>query len=285
MMNRHQIFCTESDRPTTNNEFLQEDNQAILRGGKFGHCLVCGLDVYFQINHPNLRESLVCPVCKSYNRQRQLVATISLSMFGGVYDLKEILHKLKGSKILMLESVTNLAEAFKYYGKGLVELHTTEYIADTMESGETSNDGIVHLNIQDPHFSESYFDVIIHADVFEHVSDAPKAEEQQLKLLKKKGKVFYTAPFVAELDKDDVRAMIKRGKLVHMGDPIYHGDPSPRQDVDNNKGCLVFRIFSYPELLQRSKSLGASFKCYHLYAGGLGIIGNNAYVFEIIKAI
>jgi SAM-dependent methyltransferase len=266
------------------NDFVPLDNQAIQRGSAFGKCLVCGHEVLFDIGHPNLRETLVCPICKSYNRQRQIVAALSLELFGTILDLKTIIRKMKrGSRILLLESVTNLAEAFRYYAGRKIELYTTEYIDPKLSSGSLGGNGIMHLDIEKTHFKDSYFDLVIHADVFEHVANAPVAEKEQVRILKKGGKAIYTAPFEPFLAKDDIYAEVQGGKIKYYKEAVYHGDPAPREDREAPEGCLVFRVFSYPDTWKRYKQAGAKFRCRYLYVPQHGIIGNNAYVFVATK--
>lgn len=281
---RLEIYKSLKTRPSINDEFMPNDNQAIQRGVVFGNCLMCGSDVLFLVKHANLRETLECPVCLSYNRQRQLIAALSMELYGKIYDLKTVINKMKkGSRILLLESVTNLAEAIQYYAGSRVEVVTTEYISDDLNSGQTGSSGVMHLDIHNAHFPNDHFDVIIHADVFEHVADAPTAEAEQVRILKKNGSIVYTAPFHPNTEEDDVRAVVEKGKLKLIEEPIYHGDPAPRDDKRNNSGCLVFRIFSYPETLSRHSAIGADFSCHHLYLPEYGIIGNNAYVFSVSK--
>lgn len=283
-LERNATFGSAKVGPKTSNEFLALDNQAIQRGSVYGKCLLCGHDVLFNIQQPNLREALDCPICKSYNRQRQLIAVTSLELFDEVLDLETIMKRLKkGTRILLLESVTNLAEAMRYYAGDRVEIVDTEYVDPTLKSGEYGRSGIMHLDIQKTQYADDYFDLIIHADVFEHVNNAPKAEKEQTRILKKGGKAIYTAPFESGLERDDVYAEMKRGAIKYNRDPVYHGDPSPRDDGQNLGGCLVFRVFSYPDMFARYKSYGAKFKCHYIYGSAYGMLGNNGYVFVATK--
>lgn len=273
-----------SDQPQLNNQFLEYDNLAIRKGGIYGHCNLCGHDVLFSITHPNLRETLVCPICKSFNRQRQLVCALSLELYGQEYDLKDICSKMKkGTKILLLEAVTNLAELLEYYASPRAKVYKTEFVSAKLKSGDTGESGVVHLDIQKTHFPDGFFDIIIHADVFEHVTNAPKAEQEQLRILKRTGVICYTAPFEPWREKDQVRAKMVGGKIKYLMKAVYHGDPSPREDINAADGCLVFRVFSYADPLKRMAEKHGLFHCWALHGPRLGILGNNAFVFAVKK--
>jgi SAM-dependent methyltransferase len=285
-MYRLEKYTTLKSPPTVNNEFLANDNQAIQRQRCFGSCLLCGQDVLFAVQHENLRETIICPLCSSYNRQRQLIAVLSLALHGEIVSLKDIVSRLQtGTKILLLESVTNLASALQHYGGSRLEIHATEYISNKLKSGEKGESGITHLNIENTHYPDNFFDIILHAEVFEHVGDAIKAEKEQVRLLKNNGTIVYTAPFTPGLPGDDLRATVSRfGKIKHHKEPVYHEDPAPREDIHTTSGCLVFRTFSYPDLLKRYHAMQADFTCYSLYMPQYGILGNNGFVFSVAKS-
>lgn len=260
------------------NDFLQRDNLAIARRKHFGMCLMCGQEVLFALHSANLRETVKCPRCGSFNRQRQLIAVLSYEAIGKVLPLPQLVKKLhKGTRILLLESVTNFAAVFEYYAGNRVQLDLAEYIDGSLSSGErTTSHGVLHLDIENTHYEDAEFDYILHADVFEHVADAPRAEKEQLRILKKKGAAVYTAPFHSQAEHDDIRATLENGKVVHHAEPIYHGDPSPGNE--DGSGCLVYRIFSFPDMRARHEALGAEFDEYYLYSGHYGILGNNGFV-------
>lgn len=285
LLDRIQVYKNSSQNLEINNEYLLNDNRAIAMGASAGTCLVCGNFVVFRVEHANLRETLKCPCCMSYNRQRQLVATMSIELFGKIMTLEEQFKRLKrGTKILLLEHVTNLAAMFSYLSaKYRHDIICTEYISEKLRSGDLSELGITHLDIHKSHFKDGTFDLIIHADVFEHVYDAVIAEKEQARILKKNGRIFYTAPFRADLKRDDIRAKIIKNELIYMKDPIYHGDPAPREDKKIPEGCLVFRIFSYKDLHTRYSKIGSNFSCFYLYSKAYGILGNNAYIFVVSK--
>jgi Methyltransferase domain len=284
----HRELVIDDDRKSieTDNTFLLDDNQAIARGFTYGLCLVCGVETLFRINHPNLRETLSCSNCLSYNRQRQLVYVMCKVLGTKTTSLKELIKsRPKGEKWLLLESVTNLAESIKYYSNlfGNITIVDSEYLSDDMRSGERDEQGRLHIDIHDTGFKDNEFELIIHADVFEHVADAPSSEAEQLRILTNTGSIVYTAPFIAELESDDVRAVIENGNLKHLADPIYHGDPSPRADISTENGILVFRIFSYQGIKSRAASSKAKFNCHYLHLSKYGILGNNGFVFQISK--
>lgn len=260
------------------NDFLLRDNLAIARRKHFGMCLLCGEEVLFTLHSANLRETVKCPRCGSFNRQRQLIAALSYEAIGTVVALPQLVKKVrKGTRILLLESVTNLAAVFEYYAGNRVQLDLAEYVDAHLSSGDrTQEHGVLHLDIEDTHYGDGEFDYILHADVFEHVANAPRAEKEQLRILKKRGAAVYTAPFHSQAQHDDVRATLEDGQVVHHAEAIYHGDPSPGNE--DGSGCLVYRIFSFPDMRARHAEMGADFDEYYLYSGHYGILGNNGFV-------
>jgi SAM-dependent methyltransferase len=278
---------TEDEPPKPYGEYLPYDNYIIHRGKLAGHCAICGVDTLFELHEtPVLREELDCPNCGTFNRIRQLI--IALARVYGIritddLSLVGLLKKLpKGTRILLLEEVTPIAAWFDYAARlSGVELIKSEYLGPTMKSGETK-DGIMHLDIMDTHFPDDYFDLIIHADVFEHVADAPKGEKEQVRILRPGGYVVYTAPTFAELKTDDIRTVLnKDGSLRKLKKPIYHGDPSPGELGE--AGSIVFRLFSYQDIRARYSAMNVDYACYHIYAPQFGIIGQEGYVHVVTK--
>lgn len=278
---------TGPEAPEPFREYLIYDNYTINRGKIAGHCLVCGLDVLFEMGStPVLREELDCPNCKTFNRIRQLVVAIAKAYgvpLSSKLSLVSLLKKLPShTRILLLEEVTPIAAWFDYAARiSGVTLVKSEYLGPKFTSGD-QREGVMHLDIMNAHFPDDHFDLIIHADVFEHVADAPKGEQEQYRILKPGGHIIYTAPTFAELHTDDVRTVLnKNGSLKKLKDPIYHGDPSP--GMLGEAGSIVFRLFSYQDVRSRYIGMGARYQCLHIYSPLYGIVGQENYVHMVSK--
>jgi SAM-dependent methyltransferase len=193
--------------------------------------------------------------------------------------MREILsQKYSGGRILLLEHNSHFASVLSTIClQSNVDLVTAEYFGDRYKSGEIIN-SVLHVDIQDSHFPDNYFDLILHTDVFEHLPDAPKGEQETVRILKPGGCSVFTAPFDYAAMEDHIFAEIINGATVYHRDPIYHHDP-----VAPDGKCLLFRIFAFSTLQQRFNKLGCSFVCNYLHSKYMGILGNNGFCFVASK--
>ena len=95
--------------------------------------------------------------------------------------------------------------------------------------------------------------------------------------MKKGGRHVFTVPFYEDQFLDEIRAsMDSDGKIIHLKEPQYHGDPL------NEKGVLVYTVFSL-EMLVKLREIGFQTNMYELHKTWFGILGNFCLVFEAIK--
>jgi SAM-dependent methyltransferase len=168
-------------------------------------------------------------------------------------------------------AVHNILSRMKSY-------RSSEYFGHEYSSGDIVN-GVMHQDLQKLSFNDDSFNLVLSTEVFEHIPDAYRAFKEVYRVLKPGGRHIFTVPFDARSFKDSVKAMIdESGNIVHLAEPEYHPD-FVRPD---GPGILVYRIFSL-EMLVKLNELGFYTKMYHLYSPYLGILGNNAIVFESIK--
>ncbi|MDI6782356.1 MAG: class I SAM-dependent methyltransferase [bacterium] len=152
----------------------------------------------------------------------------------------------------------------------------SEYYGNDIAS-ETYVNGILHENLINLSFPDNYFDLVISADVLEHVNDPYKAHREIYRVLKVGGRHIFSAPFIQTDFLDVEYATIgENGNLIHLKEPSYHIDPL------RPEGALVFRLFSL-EMLIELRKIGFWVNLYHLYSPLHGIIGPNAIIFEAIK--
>lgn len=206
-----------------------------------GFCENCGQMVDFELDMmysdgkmPNYRERLVCPKCKLNNRQRAIVAAV-------LNDVKST------DSVYAYEQVTAVYDALS---KKLTNLIGSEYVSSDAKSGDVIN-GILHEDAENLSFKDQSFDVILSCDVFEHVVDYRKCFEEAYRVLKPNGKIYMTLPFRMGMDKTIQRAKIQNGKLIHVEEPVYHGNPM------SEEGSLVFWDYGW-DLLDVFREIGFS---------------------------
>ncbi len=237
-------------------------------------CLICGQDSQLVINNPdNLREDCLCQYCYSTNRQRQMAYLFLQSIFGypsinesinNLSDIDQNIHNTESSGAL-----------HQYLKINCQNYSCSEYFGSQYQSGEMVN-GVMHQDLMNISFSANSLDYLLSSDVFEHIPDPYQAFKEIHRVLRPGGKHIFTVPFHQTLFEDDIRAKIENGQIIHLHDPIYHGDPV------RPEGILVYTIFSL-EMLVKLSRLGFVTKMHRLYAPQFGIWGDNAVIFESIK--
>jgi SAM-dependent methyltransferase len=152
----------------------------------------------------------------------------------------------------------------------------SEYFGPEHKSGELV-DGVLHQDLKDLSFEDASIDVVLTSDVLEHVPDPYRAHDEIHRVLRPGGRHLFTVPFWEDQHLDDHRAYVDDdGTVVHLKDPIYHGDP-----VRPAEGALVYTIFAL-EMLVRLRERGFATYMYRLYAPGHGILGHYA-TFEAVR--
>lgn len=154
----------------------------------------------------------------------------------------------------------------------------SEYLGPDVHAG-TVVDGVRHEDVQALSFEDESLDLVISSDVFEHVPDPYSGHAEVARVLRPGGRHIFTVPFHQTGFADEVRARLdEAGSVEHLLPPIYHADP-----VRPDQGILVFVIFGL-EMLLRLRELGLVPFLYRLDQPQFGIVGDNAIVFEAIKA-
>jgi SAM-dependent methyltransferase len=243
----------------------------ILHLGIIIKCPVCGR--FSKIKNVKtdllIREYCNCSNCNSKNRQRQIAYILTQRM--GLSSLIELSEK---------------SQAFIYNTEAHGVLHNilcktknyvcSEYLGSENKSGQVIN-GIRHEDLQALSFENDSFDVLISADVFEHVPNPYKAHKEVFRVLKSGGRHIFTVPFYQEKILDEKRAIInENNEIVFLKEPLYHSDPL------SQKGILVYHVFSL-EMLVRLAEIGFTTNLYLLNVPSAGIWGRNAVVFEALK--
>ncbi len=97
---------------------------------------------------------------------------------------------------------------------------------------------------------DASFDIVVTNEVLEHVPSIDAALSEIYRVLKVGGVHIGTVPFMYFQDESIVRARMENGRVVHLMEPEYHGNP-----VDPEGGALAFEIPGW-NLLERARSTG-----------------------------
>ena len=262
------------------NSCVVNDEKLMKRGNFFGFDNLINENTFFEIHSDNLRDSVISVKSKCMNRIRQLVASLALfHKLDVATPMGEILARnYVGGRILLLEHNSHFASVLSVICcQNNVELVTAEYFGEKYKSGETVNT-VLNVDIQNTHFPDDYFDLILHTDVFEHLPDAARGEMETVRILKPGRCIIFTAPFDYSAMEDHLFAEVVNGETVYHREPIYHHDP-----VAPDGKCMLFRIFAFSSLQKRFNAVGCDFCCNYLHSRYLGILGNNAYCFIAAK--
>ena len=93
------------------------------------------------------------------------------------------------------------------------------------------------------------FDLVSSNEVLEHVPDLDKALHEICRVLKSGGWHIGTCPFRFMDEQSQRRARFENGRLIHMMEPEFHGNPM------STSGSLVFETPGW-DILRRCKEAG-----------------------------
>ena len=253
--------------------------EAIMRKLGFGgiaRCPVCGSLTMIVNVRPNLRESCNCLKCRSTNRQRQIACVLCGAASAMVGKRISSLRQLVDSTDLVIYNT----EAGRQIHRELSKMSgyiCSEYFGGQYTSGDRVRDKM-HQDLMSLSFEDQSIDIVVSSDVFEHILDPYRAHKEVHRVLRPGGRHVFTVPFLQTEFLDQQRTLVDfRGNIVHLAEPIYHGDPV------REEGALVHRIFGLEMLVNLGK-IGFKTNMYKLYKPSAGIVGSNAIVFEAIRA-
>jgi len=208
-----------------------------------GYCRVCAQPTVFLVDRlygaqkfaegwlPNWRERLVCEHCQLNNRQRAIF-----------HALKEAIYARSTTSLTLytMEQVTPLFNALR---KQFPQVIGSEYLGESLAGGTLVN-GIRHEDVEALSFAEDSFDFILSNDVLEHVNSPLQAIREMFRVLKPKGEMFISVPFLLNERQTVPRAKREPTGIVFLQPPVYHGNPLSAE------GSLVFNDFGWDLLEQ-----------------------------------
>jgi SAM-dependent methyltransferase len=211
----------------------------------------------------NWRERVSCPITNLNCRLRASIHILDLE-----------LAPYPTSKIFISEQVTPL---YNYLQPLYANLVGSEFLGFGIKSGTTNAQGVRHEDLTALSFGDNELDFVLSFDCFEHFPDFTKAFKECSRVLKPKGKMLLSVPFVSSQQNNIIRATVAEGKIIHHLPEEYHGDPI------NEKGCLCFTHFAW-EMLDQVRASGFS-DCYALSFSSkiFGYLGGEQILFVAVK--
>jgi len=186
------------------------------------------------------RQGLNCLNCSSHSRDRMLVYQLAQCLDKGN---KPMIFWESNKKLKILEISGGrprckiLEQKFDYLD--------TEYIPEKVDE---NIDSCKYVNVQNLPFASNSFDIVIAADVFEHVRLDNKGYREIFRVLKRSGKFFLSLPIPIESPAKitTIRVKPEGEKDVYLLPPVYHGGHT-----------LVYRDYGM-DLLEKLKKFGFS---------------------------
>jgi len=190
----------------------------------------------------NLREGLVCPSCGLSNRLRLI--------FKAVEEFAGPPRELRKRRAYVAERVTTF---YQRLADRIDDVVGSEYLDARSVPGQSQRVGprvVRHEDLCRLSFRDEVFDLVVHADVLEHVPDFRRAFAELHRVTRRGGGMFFSVPFLHERADDEVRASVQAdGSIVHHLPAVYHGNP-----VDP-KGSLAYRTYGW-SLLDTLRGVG-----------------------------
>ena len=190
-----------------------------------GKCYVCKQQVDFAIELPrngcdvNWRETLACPECGLINRWRSCL-----------HVFEEVCQPAPNDRIYLTETLSPVHQNLSKRFPGLI---SSEYLPDA-EFGYVTLRNEVPIRNEDVtslSFADASLDIILCFDVLEHVSDYRSALAEFHRVLGPGGQLLLSVPVTYEQHTLVRAARSDDGKITHLVEPCYHGDPLSEQGV------------------------------------------------------
>jgi SAM-dependent methyltransferase len=143
----------------------------------------------------------------------------------------------------------------------VASLTGSEYIAPSIKSGETrmiAGTAVTHQDLGATSYDDCAFEIVVHADVLEHVADYKQVLAEMHRILRPGGVNLFTVPFRHHRPDHLVKATLKSGVIVHHAPPEIHGNPL------HPGGALVFQLYGW-KLLDELKEAG-------FYSAEIGVL-------------
>jgi len=183
------------------------------------YCTVCDGFRSMSITEDNgkwrdLRGQFVCEECRFGGRHRLLY-----DAFIAAAD------PAKTKDVLIFEKVTHF---YELVANTYRKVTGVEYGGDDLKPGQTfkfRDKKIQHEDMQNLSFRRNNWDLVIHAEVLEHVPDPWKGMCEIHRILRKGGQCIFGTPIFTRLDHITRATLDDKGDIVWTKGPSFHGDP------------------------------------------------------------
>jgi SAM-dependent methyltransferase len=175
----------------------------------YGFCPICQRPARFVARLSWFRDHYFCDGCGSLPRQRAITQVID-ELVPSWRDLEVYEASPSGpaSDRLQRECPKYLA-SYCYEGVARGSLHR----------------GFRCEDLEALTFPDASFDLVVTQEVFEHVFDYRRAFREVMRTLRPGGAHIFTTPKYKGLRKSQDRALRRDGRVVHLCEPEYHGNP------------------------------------------------------------
>jgi hypothetical protein len=173
-----------------------------------------------------LRELLPCETCGGISRDRALIVGL-----GGMLGERAPLAQWPSRPgFRMFE--TSGYRGHPRFLPGVFDYYNLPYAPPPAgESGEPV-DARAGADLQDLQFPDGFFDVVMTAEVLEHVPDEQRAIREISRVLARGGHLVLEVPYVHEFERTLIRTHRWHGRDVYLYPPEYHAEQT-----------LVYRIY------------------------------------------
>jgi len=175
----------------------------------YGFCPICQAPAKFVARHAWFRDHYHCAGCGSLPRQRALVQV-----------LDEVIAGWRQMEVLEPSPSGPASERLKRDAARYVPTYCYPGVATG-----TMHDGFRCEDVERLTFPDASFDLVVTQEVFEHVVDYRRGYREVMRVLRPGGAHVFTTPKYPQLRRSEDRAVRRDGRLVHLLDPEYHGNP------------------------------------------------------------
>ena len=177
-----------------------------------GYCNTCDTNTTFNAYSEWFRDNYICQNCKSIPRERALMSVIE-KYYPNYSELS--IHEsspcTRGTSVKLAKKCTKYASSH-YYPK--------------MKFGEKHSSGHLNIDLENQHFEDNSFDLVVTQDVMEHVFNPAMAFKEIMRTLKPGGAHIFTTPLVNKFKPSQICAKKDaNGHINHLCPPEYHGNP------------------------------------------------------------
>jgi len=233
-----------------------------------------------EFSSDNMRESGRSSTSGTIVRQRAVVLSILHVLYAHQHmSTNATVRRERGSPLCLKDvqppenfTVYNTeahGEAHKWFANKFGAAYTaSEYVSPSAEPAsmhQTPFGTVRHEDLRALSFTSNSFDLVLSAEVFEHIPEPYVALNEVFRVLKPGGSYVWTVPLNSNTHAKDIQfSMLNAaGQRFDSADPAikspqFHGDPMAPEG-----GIVVFQIFGAGELLPKMCEIGFAYTHAH----------------------